>query len=159
MWLIGSVTWARAILLVVVQCAGAIIAAALVDALFSGGLEVSTQLSSTTSLAQGFFIEMILSSQLVFAIFMLAAEKHAATFIAPVGIGLALFICELTGKLIISDGLDGTNHVSIRCLLDWGVPQSCSVTWSSCCSQEVRLIPLDLLGWATRWCCSSSNTL
>lgn len=82
----------------VVQCLGAIVAAALVSALFSGGLNVSTTLSTTTSLAQGFFIELILTAQLVFAIFMLAAEKHAGTFIAPVGIGLALFIAELTGK-------------------------------------------------------------
>ncbi|TVY25728.1 Aquaporin-2 [Lachnellula hyalina] len=98
MWLIGSITVARAILLSVVQCLGAIVAAALVKALFSGGLNVSTTLSATTSVVQGFFIEVILTAQLVFTIFMLAAEKHAGTFIAPVGIGLALFIAELTGK-------------------------------------------------------------
>ena len=101
MWLIGSVTWFRAVLLAVIQCLGAIVAAALVRALFSGGLNVSTTLATTTSLAQGFFIEMILTAQLVFAIFMLAAEKHQGTFIAPVGIGLALFICELTGQWLI----------------------------------------------------------
>ena len=28
---------------------------------------------------------------------MLAVEKHKATFVAPVGIGLALFICHLAG--------------------------------------------------------------
>lgn len=97
MWIIGSITLARAILLTVVQIIGSIVAAALTDALFSGGLNVSTQLSATTTVAQGFFIETILTAQLVFAIFMLAAEKHAGTFIAPVGIGLALFIAELTG--------------------------------------------------------------
>jgi aquaporin related protein len=103
MWIIGAVTLARAVLLCIVQCLGAIVAAALVSVLFSGGLNVSTTLSTTTTLAQGFFIEMILTAQLVFAIFMLAAEKHAGTFIAPVGIGLALFIAELTGKLIQCD--------------------------------------------------------
>lgn len=40
---------------------------------------------------------MFLTAQLVFTIFMLAAEKHAGTFIAPVGIGLSLFIAELMG--------------------------------------------------------------
>jgi hypothetical protein len=30
--------------------------------------------------------------------FMLAAEKHKATFLAPIGIGLALFIAELAGS-------------------------------------------------------------
>lgn len=40
---------------------------------------------------------MFLTAQLVFTIFMLAAEKHRATFIAPIGIGLSLFIAELMG--------------------------------------------------------------
>ena len=40
---------------------------------------------------------MFLTALLVFVILMLAAEKHNATFIAPVGIGLALFVAELAG--------------------------------------------------------------
>ena len=40
---------------------------------------------------------MFLTAQLVFTIFMLAAEKHRGNFIAPVGIGLSLFIAELMG--------------------------------------------------------------
>ena len=82
------------------QILGGIVAAGLVDAIFPGDLNVRTTLNEKTSVAQGFLIEMILTAQLVFAIFMLAAEKHAGTFIAPVGIGLALFIAELTGTLI-----------------------------------------------------------
>jgi aquaporin related protein len=45
----------------------------------------------------GLFLEMFMTAELVFVIFMLAAEKHKATFLAPVGIGLALFIAELAG--------------------------------------------------------------
>jgi aquaporin rerated protein, other eukaryote len=41
--------------------------------------------------------QIFLTAGLVFTIFMLAAEKHKATFIAPVGIGLSLFIAELFG--------------------------------------------------------------
>ena len=40
---------------------------------------------------------MFLTAQLVFTIFMLATEKHEGTFIAPVGIGLSLFVAELMG--------------------------------------------------------------
>lgn len=40
---------------------------------------------------------MFLTAELVFTIFMLAAEKHKGTFLAPIGIGLALFIAELAG--------------------------------------------------------------
>ena len=38
-----------------------------------------------------------MTAQLVIAIFLLAAEKHKGTFLAPVGIGLSLFIAELSG--------------------------------------------------------------
>lgn len=48
-----------------------------------------------TSIAQGLFIEAVCTAELVFTIIMLAKEKHRATFIAPVGIGLALFIGEI----------------------------------------------------------------
>ena len=40
---------------------------------------------------------MFLTAELIFVIFMLAAEKNRATFIAPLGIGLALFVAELSG--------------------------------------------------------------
>lgn len=38
-----------------------------------------------------------LTSQLVFTILVLAAEKSKDTFIAPIGIGLALFLVEIAG--------------------------------------------------------------
>lgn len=40
---------------------------------------------------------MFLTAMLMLTIFMLAAEKHKGTFLAPVGIGLALFIAEMSG--------------------------------------------------------------
>ncbi|KAL8923327.1 MAG: hypothetical protein Q9208_004727 [Pyrenodesmia sp. 3 TL-2023] len=58
---------------------------------------VRTALNAGTTRTQGLFIEMFLTAELVFTIFMLAAEKHKGTFIAPVGIGLSLFIAELGG--------------------------------------------------------------
>lgn len=41
---------------------------------------------------------MLLTAQLAFVIFMLAAEQHAATYLAPLGIGLSFFVAELVGK-------------------------------------------------------------
>lgn len=58
---------------------------------------MATTLSPDTSIARGLFIEMFLTAELIFTIFLLAAEKHRATFLAPIGIGLALFIAELAG--------------------------------------------------------------
>ncbi len=76
---------------------GAMASAAVIAGLFPGPLAVTTSLNGGTSLAQGVFIEMFLTAQLVFTIIMLAAEKHKSTYIAPVGIGLSLFIAELAG--------------------------------------------------------------
>lgn len=60
-------------------------------------LYTETRLSAETSIVRGLFIEMFMTALLVFTIFMLAAEKHRATFIAPIGIGLALFVAHLAG--------------------------------------------------------------
>lgn len=63
--------------------------------MFPTAFNVQTTLGGGTSLAQGIFIEAMCTAELVFTIVMLAKEKHRATHIAPVGIGLALFIGEL----------------------------------------------------------------
>lgn len=49
---------------------------------------------------------MFLTAELVFTILMLAAEKHKGTFLAPVGIGLALFIAELAGVYFTGGSLN-----------------------------------------------------
>ena len=97
MVIVGAVPPIRGALVVVSQLVGGIAAAGIVSVLYPGQLNVRTSLGAGTSKAQGLFIEMFLTAELVFAIFMLAAEKHKATFIAPIGIGLALFIAELGG--------------------------------------------------------------
>lgn len=60
-----------------------------------GDLAVVTTLAEGTTIAQGVFIEAFGTMLLVFVILMLAAEKHESTPVAPVGIGLALFVGEL----------------------------------------------------------------
>ena len=97
MVMIGAISWVRGVFLFITQIVGGIAAAALTEGLFPGALAVDTTLATTVSIAQGVLIEMILTAMLVFTIFMLAAEKHTGNFIAPVGIGLALFISELVG--------------------------------------------------------------
>lgn len=81
----------------VAQMLGAMASAGVVKGLLPGPLAVGTGLSGGTTTAQGLFIEMFLTAQLVFTILMLAVEKHKGTFLAPIGIGLSLFIAELGG--------------------------------------------------------------
>lgn len=151
MCLVGAVPWLRGALVIVTQIIGGIAAAGIVDLLFPGDILFRTELGGGTQPVQGLFIEMFLTAQLVFTIFMLAAEKHKGTFIAPVGIGLSLFIAELTGKLESAKGLArSSNH--FRCLLDWRICQSSSIIWTLCHITQIRFVPLDILDWTpSRW--------
>ncbi|WWC99730.1 hypothetical protein V866_006635 [Kwoniella sp. B9012] len=97
MVLVGALTPLRGALLTFSQILGGITGAAIIQAITPGTLNVRTTLGGGTSIAQGLFIEMFLTSLLMLAILLLAAEKHKATFIAPIGIGLALFVAELLG--------------------------------------------------------------
>lgn len=94
----GALPALRGLLLFPAQLLGAMSAAAVVSGLFPGDIAtVKTTLAPGTSIVQGVFIEMFLTTLLVFTVLMLAAEKSKDTFIAPLGIGLALFVAELAG--------------------------------------------------------------
>ncbi|GAA5910421.1 uncharacterized protein JCM6883_003000 [Sporobolomyces salmoneus] len=93
----GAISPTRAAILTVVQIAGGITGAAIIQAILPGTLNCRTTLTAGMSVARGLFLEMFLTSMLMLAILLLAAEKSKATFLAPIGIGLALFIAELLG--------------------------------------------------------------
>ncbi len=96
----GTLPAVRGALLFLPQMLGGIVAAALVRCMFPGPLLVQTTLQNGTSIAQGLFIEMFLTIELVITVLFMAAEKHKATFMAPVAIGLALLVAELAGTLL-----------------------------------------------------------
>jgi aquaporin related protein len=77
------------------QLVGSILASAIAYGLLPPGALAATELGNTTTVTQGLFIEMFITAQVVIAVFMLATEKHKATFIAPIGIGLTVFACVL----------------------------------------------------------------
>ncbi|KAH6855483.1 aquaporin-like protein [Chaetomium sp. MPI-CAGE-AT-0009] len=96
----------RLVVVVIAQFLGGIVAAAVVSALFPGPLTVTTTLGGGANIAQGLFIEMFLTAQLVFVIIMLAAEKHKSTFLAPIGIGITFFLAELVGVYFTGGSLN-----------------------------------------------------
>lgn len=106
MVMVRSLDYVRGFLLLAAQLTGAIFSSFIVKVLFPSSFNVRTTLSEGTSVTRGVFIEAILTAELVFAIFMLAKEKHKATFMAPVGIGLALFIGELVGVFYTGGSLN-----------------------------------------------------
>ncbi|KAH9893685.1 aquaporin-1 [Xylariomycetidae sp. FL2044] len=97
MLLVRAITPARAACLFVAQILGSMLASVVVLFLLPENFNVRTTLTGGATVVQGVLIEAVLTAELVFTIFMLAKEKHRATFIAPVGIGLALFVSELVG--------------------------------------------------------------
>ena len=92
MALVGAITPLRAAILFVVQLLGGICAAAVANAITPGTLPVRCTLGPNVSVARGLFIEMFTTTFLMISIFMLAGEKHDANNVAPLGIGLALFM-------------------------------------------------------------------
>jgi aquaporin related protein len=94
----GQLPFIRSLFLFPAQLLACMCAGGLVECMFPGDIGVvNTSLSGGTSIAQGVFIEMFMTAELVFVVLMLAAEKSKSTFIAPIGIGLALFVAMMGG--------------------------------------------------------------
>ncbi|KAK0353714.1 Aquaporin-1 [Friedmanniomyces endolithicus] len=106
LYLTGFVPLTRSLLLALSQLLGGTLASYAVLSIFPGPLAVTTSLSPSTSQLQGFLIETLLTTQLLLAILLLAGEKHAATPLAPIGIGLSLFIAELSGVAFTGGSLN-----------------------------------------------------
>jgi aquaporin related protein len=103
-------------------------AAGVVSAILPGPLNVSTTLGNGVTPAMGVFLEMFLTSLLVFTIFMLAAEKHKATFLAPIGIGLALFVAEMVGVFFTGGSLNPTRSFG-PCVVTRNFPSYHYIYW------------------------------
>jgi aquaporin related protein len=107
---------------------GGMAAAAVVSAILPGPLNVSTTLGNGVTPAMGVFLEMFLTSLLVFTIFMLAAEKHKATFLAPIGIGLSLFVAEMVGVFFTGGSLNPTRSFG-PCVVTRNFPSYHYIYW------------------------------
>ena len=106
MVLIRSMPPLRGALFIVAQILGGMVAAAIASALLPGPLNAATTLGGGTSIVRGLFIEMFLTIFLILCVFFLAAEKNRATFIAPIGFGLALFVSMLAGTYFTGAALN-----------------------------------------------------
>lgn len=93
--LVGAVEPLRALFIVPTQLVAAIAAAAVTDGLIPGPLQVANTLGGGASIAQGLFLEMFLTAQLVLTVYFLAVEKHRGTYLAPIGIGISVFVCHI----------------------------------------------------------------
>ncbi|KAJ3076365.1 hypothetical protein HDU98_003947 [Podochytrium sp. JEL0797] len=82
----------------IAQMCGSMTACALVSVIYSGAKDNfngTNQLMEGVSIAQGFFMEMILTCGLVLIVLFLAVDKSKVTFYAPMMIGVYVFICHI----------------------------------------------------------------
>jgi aquaporin rerated protein, other eukaryote len=121
----------RGVLVVPAQIVGAIASAAVVRYLFPGPLAVTTSLNQATGIttSQGLFIEMFATAQLVFTIYMLAVEKHRATFLAPLGIGLSLFTAELAAVYYTGGSLNPARSLAPALINDLNFTSDHWIYW------------------------------
>ncbi|KAH8821385.1 aquaporin-like protein [Xylogone sp. PMI_703] len=96
----------KGVMIFITQLIAGIVAAALISALTPGPLSVANSLGPHVNIAQGLFMEMFLTAELILAIFMLAVEKHRGTYLAPIGIGIALFMGHIVGIYFTGAGLN-----------------------------------------------------
>ncbi|KAL9056248.1 MAG: hypothetical protein Q9162_003039 [Coniocarpon cinnabarinum] len=126
----GAIGPLRAGVIFLSQIIAGIASAAVVKGLLPGHPELmfKVSLASGMGIAQGLFLEMFVTIQLILTILFLAAEKHKATFIAPVGIGLALFISELASVFYTGGALNPARAFG-PCVVDGDFPGYHWIYW------------------------------
>jgi len=110
------------------QLAASILASAIAYGLLPEGALAATELGENTTVTQGLFIEMFITAQVVVSIFMLATEKHKATFIAPVGIGLAVFACVLMASTYTGAAINPARSFAV-CVVQGSFPHYHWIYW------------------------------
>ncbi|KAI9359977.1 aquaporin-like protein [Zopfochytrium polystomum] len=101
----GKMDPVKALAYSVAQCAGSVAACAVVAAVFPGShgkaffganaVQAAADGSAVCSAGQAFAMEALLTMGLVLVVLFIAVDKHRATFIAPLVIGLYVFIAHL----------------------------------------------------------------
>jgi hypothetical protein len=111
----GALPPIRGLFLFPAQLTAAMCAGGLVQAMTPGDIgATNTSLSPGTSVVQGVFIEMFMTAELVFVVLMLAAEKSKDTFLAPIGVGLALFVAMMGGMSLQTHALISESLLRLR---------------------------------------------
>ena len=89
------------------QLLASLCAGGLVSAMFPVPIsEANSVLGGGASIPQGLFMEMFFTALLTFVVLMLAVEKSKDTFLAPIGIGLALFVAMIAGTAYTGGSLN-----------------------------------------------------
>lgn len=96
----------RGVLMMAAQMLGGMAAAGAASAMTPGDIAFTNGLGGNCSRARGVFLEAFGTAILCTTVLFLAVEKHKATFIAPLWIGVALFIGHLICVYYTGAGLN-----------------------------------------------------
>jgi len=127
--LTGVLKPVRFILYIFAQTLGALAAVGVLSALLPGDLSITPSLSDGTTKTQGVFIEMFLTAGLCLSVLMLAVEKHKASPMAPVGIGLTLMIGHLVGVVFTGAGMNTARSLAPCVVTKHFPPEHWAVYW------------------------------
>ena len=139
LWLVRAVPTVRCLVVFLAQILGAIAAAGVASAILPGELAVNVRLGGGASIARGVFIEMFTTIMLVFTVIMLAAVKHRATYLAPIGhwhrslhrSSLAVSLQSCSNMWIYKP----VRLTRYRYTLHWCRYQPSSCIWACCCER------------------------
>jgi aquaporin related protein len=104
--LVRAISPIRAVLLGVTQFVAGICASAAVSAMTPGPVAFNNTLGGGASRSQGLFIEMFATALLCTTVLFMAVEKHRGTFMAPLAIGVALFVGHLFAVYYTGAGIN-----------------------------------------------------
>ncbi|KAI5467517.1 aquaporin-like protein [Mariannaea sp. PMI_226] len=115
--LVGAVKPIRGLIIFPTQIVAGIAAAAVTDGLIPGPLKVANTLGGGANRTQGLFIEMFLTAQLVLTVYFLAVEKHRGTYLAPIGIGLSVFIAHMVATNYTGTSINPARSFGPACIV------------------------------------------
>lgn len=115
--LVGAVKPLRGLVIFPTQIVAGIAAAAVTDGLIPGPLKVANTLGGGANRTQGLFLEMFLTAQLVLTVYFLAVEKHRGTFLAPIGIGLSVFIAHIVATRWTGTSINPARSFGPACIV------------------------------------------
>ncbi|CDR39718.1 CYFA0S03e06436g1_1 [Cyberlindnera fabianii] len=104
--LVGAVPPVRAAFMILSQMVAGMAAAGAASAMTPGPIAFANGLGGSASRSQGVFLEAFGTAILCITVLFMAVEKHRATHMAPLAIGLALFIGHLICVYYTGAGLN-----------------------------------------------------
>ncbi len=123
-WLVGQMDTAKGVMYVIAQLAGAVVGAYLIVAVIPDAAEGNLGahgLGIGVSATGGLLAEIVLTFILVFVVFAVAIDPRGPQYLAPIAIGLAVFVDHLFGVTITGASMNPARSFGPALVAwDWG---------------------------------------